>query len=129
MVSYRPVERRATHIASDDIWRIALDVGVQDLRNARSPDPRQRCDLSAEPGPTVVSADQPGPQRLDGNQRAAGCDREVHDTHAALADLLDEAVGTKPLRLGRRGIHQTTVPAHPGRTPGRAAFASAESGK
>ena len=129
MVGDGPVERRAAHIAGDDVWRIAVDVGVENLRDSWPAHPGQRRDLPAEPGPAVVSADQPGSQRLDGDQLAAGRYREVYDAHTALADPFDEAVRTEPLWLGGRGVHQTTVPARLGRARGQAAFALFQIGK
>ena len=49
MVGDGPVERRAAHIAGDDVRRIAVDVGVENLRDSWPADPGQRRDLPAEP--------------------------------------------------------------------------------
>ena len=109
------VQRQAGHVAGRDVGRLAPGVGVDHLGDPRAGDPAQRRDLAGQPGAGLVVADDVRPQHLEGDARAVRPLREVHHTHAALADLGEQAVvphAHHPGRGGQRMLvrhHRNTV--------------------
>ena len=92
------VEGRAGHVAGHDVGAGRHDVGVDDARDPRVADAREGVDLTGQALPGVGVVRDVGAQHLDRDGAAARVEGEVDDAHAALADLLDEAVRADPLR-------------------------------
>ena len=91
------VERRAGDVAGHDVGPGRHDVGVDDARDPGVADARERVDLAREPLAGVGVVRDVGAQHLDRDGATTRVEGEVHDPHAPLADLLDEAVGADPL--------------------------------
>src|SRR5207342_3954223 len=75
-------------------------------------DPLQRAHLASEPLPGLDVTDDVRPEHLQGDPAPVRPLREVHDTHAALADGGEQPVGTDARLLGRlagRRGHRATV--------------------
>ena len=73
-----------------------VDVGVDDRSHPRVTDAGEAVDLTLEAGSRLVVVGDVGAQHLDRDRPAVGVEGEVDDAHAALADPLDQAIGTEP---------------------------------
>ncbi len=95
------VERGPRHVAGHEIGAVAVEVGVDDRGHPRVLDPAQHVDLAAQPGAGVAVVGDVRAQQLEGDGAAVRVEGQVDDTHAALTQLLDEAIRPDETR-GRR---------------------------
>lgn len=103
-------ERLTVDELGDDEGLRGVELGVEHLGDAGMADPPQRPHL---PGQTLARGLVAGDVRvedLDGDRIVAAVDTEVDDTHAARAELLDEAVASQILNHhGHKGSRASRV--------------------
>ncbi len=107
------VEREPGHVAGHHERHRTVRVGVQELGDARARDPLQRADLAGQPLARLAVADDVRAQHLESDPLAVRPLREVHHSHAALADRGQQPVGTDDGRAGcrlGRGRHSARLP-------------------
>ena len=96
------VERRPGHVAGHEVGPVAVDVGVEDRGDARvvGPGPGS-CTSRASRARASGSWATCARSTLIATARPCGSSAEVDDAHAALAELLDQAVGPEPVAPAR----------------------------
>ncbi len=107
------VEREPGHVARHDERDRTVRVGIQDLGDARARDPLQRAHLASQALARLAVADDVRAQHLESDPLAVRPLREVHHSHAALADRGQQTVGTDHGRAGHRlgrGRHAARLP-------------------
>ncbi|GAA1863969.1 hypothetical protein GCM10009813_26260 [Brevibacterium marinum] len=81
----------------DDEGLRRVELGVEHLGDAGVLDPSQGPDLACETFSSGLVIGDVRVEDLDGDRVVSAVDTEVDDTHAARAELLDEAVATQIL--------------------------------
>jgi hypothetical protein len=89
----RRVQRPPGHVSGHDVRRGAADIGVKNLRHVPAPDPAHGLDLARQALPGVRVSGHRGAEDLDRDRAVIRVPGKVDNTHTALADLLDRAVG------------------------------------
>ena len=95
------VEGWARHVASHDVGVGAVDVGVDDRCDPGAADPAQGVDLAAQPRAGVRVVGHVLAEHLDRHGATVPVEGEVHHAHAALTQLLHEAVRAEARGLTR----------------------------
>jgi hypothetical protein len=96
------VEAEAGDVAGRHEGHLAPRVGVDDLGDPAAPDPGQRADLTGQPVPRLLVADDVGPQHLQRHPVPVRAPGEVDHTHATLAQAGQERVVAHADARGRR---------------------------
>ena len=95
------VQARPGHEPGDDVRLVSIDVGVQHLGDQRVPHAQQARDLALQPGTGVRVVGDMCAQHLDRHRPPGPVEPEVDDPHAALAQAVQQPVGTEVAHLGR----------------------------
>ena len=114
-LGHDPVERGTGDVPGDDVGPGPFGVGIENGRHPGVLHPGQRLDLTRQAAARLTVVSDVLAQDLDGHRSPGLGQRQVHDTHAALAELFDQPIGADPLSANRHDRARVVIAPQPRR--------------